>query len=166
MGTTLHTAFATWLRAHLQTQPSSVSDFAAQVGVRPATIYRWTAGQRLPATAQVAAIAAALGVATEVVWTELIRDGLSPAPTAPPITPLAQPRSVDTVRYPAFASWLRAEIVARGWSARELARRLDLDVATPNAWLKGHRTPASVHLTDLAALLGVEVARIHQAIQR
>lgn len=168
MGQTGHEEFARWLRAELRACGWMVSDFASAVGVRPSAVYRWTAGQRAPADAQVARIAAVLQQSEATLWEILGRSGVPPSQPAPPAAaPVQPPISPPPTPPPGpspFALWLRSQLTQRGWTTGLLARRLDLDPVTVRAWALGRRLPASVLLPHLARALAVEEAFLRQLI--
>ncbi len=166
MGQILREAFALWLRGQLRSQGWMVSDFATQVGVRPSAVYRWTAGQRTPTDGQIDKIAAALKVNSDVIWTELAREGITPmGPSTPPKTPRPPSAVVPKPIQPPgpdrpFATWIRGELAERGWTAGFLARKIGLDVVTVRAWMGGLRTPASVQYTGIAEAFGTDVQTV------
>ena len=143
-----------------------VSDFATQVGVRPSAVYRWTAGQRTPTDGQIEKIATALKVNSDVIWTELAREGITPmgpstAPKTPrpPSTVVLKPIQPPGPDRP-FATWIRGELAERGWTAGFLARKIGLDVVTVRAWVGGLRTPASVQFPGIAEAFGTDVPTV------
>jgi transcriptional regulator with XRE-family HTH domain len=161
---TVRQGFANWLRDELRTREVSVSDFAARIGVSPAAVYRWTAGQRLPADAQVARLVDVLDVTPETVMGVLSRSDSPLGDLALITRASAQTNASEPAAETAFATWLRAELAARGWTVGVLARRLDIGIASVRAWTKGSRTPASAQLPGLAEALGVPVETIQAAL--
>lgn len=161
MGETIREAFALWLWDKLGAQGWFVSDFARKVGVQRSAVYRWTAGQRTPTDSQIEKIADVLQVSREEIWNELARAGIELiASTSQRPTVAFSPRPPRTERQ--FASWIRAQLSERGWSAGHLARQLDLDVVTVRAWLTGLRTPASVQFPRIAEIFGVEPEHVRE----
>jgi transcriptional regulator with XRE-family HTH domain len=145
-----------------------VSDFATQVGVRPSAVYRWTAGQRTPTDGQIEKIATALNVDSDVIWTELAREGITPMGPAPaPKTP-RPPSAVALKPMVApgpdrpFAVWMRGQLAERGWTAGSLARKIGLDVVTVRAWMGGLRTPASVQYPGIAEAFETDVPTVSE----
>jgi transcriptional regulator with XRE-family HTH domain len=165
MTRTPHRAFPAWLRGQLRDRGLSVVDFAARVGVRPAAVYRWTAGQRAPVDDQSARIADALALDPADVWAVLAKDGVAPIarPGLPRPIPPASERPPPSER--PFARWLRSTLAERRWTAAQLARALDVDRVTLRRWAGGLQTPASVQVAGLAAALGVDVATIRDALE-
>jgi transcriptional regulator with XRE-family HTH domain len=157
--------FAGWLRDELRTREVSVSDFAARIGVSPAAVYRWTAGQRLPADAQIARLVDVLDVSPEAVMGALSRSYISLADLTVVARSVPAPAATESAAADAhFATWLRAELATRGWSVGALARRLGVGIASVRAWTKGGRTPASAQLPGLAEALGVSIEAIQGAL--
>jgi transcriptional regulator with XRE-family HTH domain len=166
MTQTIREAFPQWLRERLRGQGWIVSDFAEQVGVRPAAVYRWTAGQRTPTDAQIERIAEVLQVCADEIWQELARDGIGPIGAPLRVSerpPLTRPALRASNGDGHFACWLRSQLTERGWTAGTLARSAGLDVVTVRAWLSGVRTPASVQFPVLASTFGLDVDAVRQA---
>jgi transcriptional regulator with XRE-family HTH domain len=117
MGKTTSSHFSAWLRDQLYAHNLTVSDVATRLGLQKASIYRWTAGQRLPSTALVERISQVLEIAPETIWDVLESEeatGVSrPSLPVPPTRSVAiVPPSLPTVDR-SFARWLRAELGAR-----------------------------------------------------
>lgn len=170
MGQTVREEFARWLREQLRSQGWMVSDFAAQVGVRPSAVYRWTAGQRAPTDSQVAKIAMTLRIPTETVWEALALSGVSPTPQPAhptPRPPRSSPpeRSTTAPSEHRFSRWLGDRLAERGWSSGFLARKLELDPVTVRAWLTGARNPASVQFPRIADVFDTSVDTIRGLVE-
>ena len=54
-----------------------------------------------------------------------------------------------------FPDWLRAQVGARGWRQRDLARETGVSQQTASRWLLGHSIPSGVHARALAQAFGV-----------
>jgi transcriptional regulator with XRE-family HTH domain len=66
---------------------------------------------------------------------------------------------MEASRWPSepFAAWLRGQLRRRGWTAAELARRLQVPSGTISRWLTGQRQPSSRSCDRLADVLGVDL---------
>ena len=67
-----------------------------------------------------------------------------------------------------FGAWLRYELRVRGWSIRELGRRIGISQAAISGWIRPDdpAIPTEENVAALAGVLGVHPEQVHAALGR
>lgn len=131
-----------WLGGHLAARQWSQGELAARIGVSAAAVSCWVRGKHGIRPGVRRRLADALGIPVTDIPIRSAGSGPSDLGRVNP-----DPAS--------FGAWLAGELRERGWSASEMARRMDIAPERVSQYRRGDRRPDAEAVYRMAKAMGV-----------